>query len=97
MNSTQVIREVGVLHWADTTKDISQLLSRCQHERNVLRQSSSAVGGEHFGFAAAEDEVGGTVVDMNPKPRGGGNGKRKDVIYSFQLCLTYFIKCSKVW
>jgi hypothetical protein len=40
------------------------------------------VGGEHFGFAAIEEEAGGTVVDMNPKPRGGGNGKRKDVITS---------------
>ena len=59
-------------------KDTSQPLSRCQQERKVLRQRSSAVGGEHFGFAAAEDEVGGTVVDMNPVPRGGSKWKRKD-------------------
>ena len=45
---------------ADATKDTSQSLSRYQQARNVLRQSSSAVGGEHFGLGALAVEAEGT-------------------------------------
>ena len=44
---------------ADATKDTSQSLSRYQQARNVLRQRSSAVGGERFGLGALAGEAVG--------------------------------------
>ena len=51
MNSTHVIGASGRACCAEATKEISQSLSRNQHERNVVGQRSSAEGGECLGGA----------------------------------------------
>ena len=58
-------------------------MSMNQQARKVLRQSSSAEGGERLAGGAGAGGGFWGAIDINPKPRGGGNGKRKDGFCSF--------------
>ena len=54
-----MIEPSALARCTDAMKDTSQSLSRHQQARNVFKQSSSAVGGEHFGLGALAGEAVG--------------------------------------